>query len=349
MLQTNFDGDQIQVAVFNPSTDKSHPRDSRLKAPCSTTERFLGLFEDITGWQVEFAESDASLRQRTDYRKLPNAVSPEQAPSAVHLPQGTFSIVDMSENWPARTPTAHRGKCDQLISVIDELANELQTTKTELARSQSALAAFDPNAKFDESGLVDSFVPKFGSRLTDAKFVVDTDAFVLQSPVVHDTVESGNGSLVAPPFEGWELGGQTGIVNNLFLDWMVDEEERISICAGDIESEGKTRELKIVVDPLTNEYRVEVEAETCLDQSLPAELGSFFVWDSKTLNLQPIESGNWTRLKSSQAIVATTAKQVDRNQCLGNLVCEDADCESLAEMLRSSLGGKDPIVVLKRI
>lgn len=30
-------------------------------------------------------------------------------------------IIDMSADWPARTPTAHRGKCDQLAAEISKL------------------------------------------------------------------------------------------------------------------------------------------------------------------------------------------------------------------------------------
>ena len=32
-----------------------------------------------------------------------------------------IKIVDMSADWPAKTPTAHRAKCDRLAAAISEL------------------------------------------------------------------------------------------------------------------------------------------------------------------------------------------------------------------------------------
>ena len=58
--------------------------------------------------------------------------------------QGTFSIVDMSAQWPARKPTAHRAKCDQFVEHLDGLVSELQETKLKLAETQSLLEAHSP-------------------------------------------------------------------------------------------------------------------------------------------------------------------------------------------------------------
>jgi hypothetical protein len=147
------------------------------------------------------------------------------------------------------------------------------------------------------------------------------------------------------------MGGQTGITQDLFLDWLVDDEERISICAGEIESTNETSEVKIVIDPLTQEYRVEGQLDRKDGDSLCSGNQTFFLWDSKSCELNEVTTGGWTRLKSSQAIIATTASDLAGLKCWGNLEDEAGiqNPNDLAQLLRSSLAGGEPLVVLKRV
>ncbi len=365
MLHTNFDNAQIQMTVFNPSNDSSTIAPESLKAPCDSTEQLIDLFEQITGWKVEFAESASSWKQRTDVPRSP--VVDSQLESNGSLPaQGTFSIVDMSESWPANKPTASRSQCDKLVGVLDRLVGELQSTKLDLVKAQSALAALDPSVNDDGRGLVDSFIPKFGRRSTDKINVTHSDDFVVQTPLTPDSdfelSQPASDSLVALPFNGWQMGGQTGIAQNLFLDWHVDDEERISICAGEIEphvdSANSVSEVKIIVDPLTQEYRVEGGQSGDLNNTnetlagnlarTNASLQTFFLWDSKTSELQVITAEKWTRLKSTQAIVATTATGLSKTESWARYADEANGPQEFAELLRSSLTGNDPLVVLSR-
>ena len=312
MLQTNLVGNQFQFSVFNPSNSTNSSRfddrsqsglyDSNVEpeepavAPCPLTERLIVLFEEITGWQSEFVETKASLARR------------RQSTSKSETAQGAFSIVDMSESWPALKPTGHRGKCDQFVALFNELIGKLHRAQCELKKTQSALVALDTTAEMDEEFLVDSFVPKFGlddsetptpetgSIATDRNGDFDEDFEVQQS--VSDT----SSELVCPPFEGWSLGGSTGIVDDRFLDWMVDGDEHITIMAGEIDRvDDDDRVSKILVDPLTHEYHV-----SPIEKESTPNCQAFYLWDSRFHSLSKIDSdGGWHRLKSHQAIVAT--------------------------------------------
>ena len=373
MLHANVNGIPVEMTVFNPSSlgsAKAAPVEP-MTAPCPTTAKLLGLFEEITGWKAEFHESNCSLQRR-------KSSSSKSEPA-----QGNFSIVDMSEHWPAQKPTCHRGKCDQFIALLDRLVGEHQSAEVELNRIQSALLAFDVTAEIEDDALVDSFVPKFElAANSEAESSVcndaDDDAQLDDDFEVHQHVSENSLSLVCPPFDGWSLGGATGIVGNYYLDWMVDSEERIAICAGEIDSNKSQKpESVALVDPLTNEYRV-VASE--LEQSDARQLQAFKLWDSKTLTMSTIDpSAGWHRLKSHQAIVSTTANSFDKIQCwrsafesqFGQVTERQADssvsiegasetnpintaaarsisANQMAEMLTQLLGTSDPLLVLKR-
>jgi len=158
------------------------------KAPCLTSEKLMTVLEEITGWRSEFQETSASYRNRaqSDLENVPA--------------QGTFSIVDMSADWPANQFTAHRGKCDQLVGLLGDLVGELQSAKLELTKVRSAIAASSSNTT-----------------------TCDDEFEVLQQ------LGGADGKLVPPPFAGWQLGGTTGIVEDTYLDWLVDDQERIAI------------------------------------------------------------------------------------------------------------------------
>jgi hypothetical protein len=373
MLHTNLGGSPIEMTVFNPTNlgGTKAATVEPMTAPCSTTAKLLGLFEEITGWKAEFHESNSSLQCR-------KSSSSKSEPA-----QGTFSIVDMSENWPAKKPTSHRAKCDQFIGLLDRFVAEHQSAEVELNRIQSALLALDVTADIEDDDLVDSFVPKFRplpSPEAESSVSVDTDDDALSDDdfEVHQHVSDTSSSLVCPPFDGWSLGGATGIVGNYYLDWMVDSEERIAICAGEIDANPSVKlESIILVDPLTNEYHV---APTELELSGIDQLQAFKLWDSKTLSLSAINpSSDWHRLKSHQAIVATTAAgldklegwqsacetqngkaaelQADSSVSMENVsqtspiktaAAKPVTANQLAKMLIQTLGTKDPLLVLMR-
>ena len=69
----------------------------------------------------------------------------------------------MSADWPANKFTAHRGKCDQLVSLVSDLVGELQSAKLEVSRLRSVLAVMPGGSAegLGDEDLVDSFIPKF--------------------------------------------------------------------------------------------------------------------------------------------------------------------------------------------
>ena len=298
-------------------------------APCAKTGKFLTLFEEITGWKAEFIESKQSLRRR------------EISSSKTEPIEGRFEITDMSLDWPAKKATCHRGKCDELVSLVEQLVGELQTTQMDLKRAQSALVAFDPEAEINDENLIDSFVPKF---LTEAKRnqpLCDSASDVSDPPAdddfeVEQFVSDSAVSLVAPPFAGWSFGGATGIVGNYYLDWTVDELERISLVAGEIDSELDSGcEATLTIDPLTQEYRL---GRSDVQTPVSDDFTFFYLWNERTESLHPIQSGdNWCSLGANEAIVATT------NGALRELnTVNYSNCQQLAEVGVKTGDTRDP-------
>jgi hypothetical protein len=252
-----------------------------------------------------------------------------------------------------------------------------------LGKTQSALVALDPTVDIDEELLVDSFVPKFGLVTKSEIEISDSDAQGVTDEYdddfeVHQDVWDFSAAPVCPPFDGWSLGGATGIVGNYYLDWMVNGEECISICVGEIDTEaGDDRESVILVDPLTNEFRV-VPSGRLWDQL--QDWQAFHLWDSSTRSLSPINPSNsWQRLKSHQAIVATTASKVgqiecwqsafethvekstdhgsndivfmagsDKTESVTTVSAKPVLASRLADMLVQTIGTSEPLLVLKR-
>lgn len=355
MLKANDDGQDPQLYQFSQTlrTDDqandsgSLPLPSR--APCEETGRLIDLFEEITGWVIQFDESKSSRHRR----KL---VGMENESA-----EGTFTIIDMSTQWPAKKPTGHRSKCDDLVAIIDSLVGQLQATRNELNKMQSVVAAVSPETVEDEDiVLIDSFVPTKGQRRTDAEFEV-CDAPVASGDDEFETKfdepksQPTPGAVVNPPFEGWTLGGATGINENVYLDWRVDTQEQIELSVGRIESrygDGDAAAF-IQVDPLTCEYR--------LFGSM--EINGFFVWDSKSMSLTPLKiGGTHRRLLAGQALVATTSSKLidmdfkgsrdeDRIDHPENQTSKDslanADSTQLAACVARHIGPDDRVLVLK--
>lgn len=314
----------------------------------------IELFEDITGWVIEFSESKSS-QQRRKLVGMENEAA-----------EGSFSIVDLSANWPANKPACHRAQCDDLVAILDSLFGQLQSTRNELNKMRSVVAAVAPqNIDQDEEiVLIDSFVPATGhSRRTDTDFelcespdsaeVDDFDTKFDES----DVDPNATSTLVAPPFEGWALGGATGIHDNTYLDWRVNAEEQISISVGKIESAFGVGDAAttICIDPLTCEFQV----------AGASDIKAFFVWDSKSMSLLPLTTvGKWRRLLSGQAIVATTSgtlgqvenfgsRDEDRIEHPANQTSKDslahANAEQLAACIARYIDAEDRVLVLKQV
>ena len=65
-------------------------------------------FAEATGWVIGFEETRTSFDQR--------AQTGSRRPTG-----GRLKIVDMNPVWPARTPTAHRAKCDRMVAALNGL------------------------------------------------------------------------------------------------------------------------------------------------------------------------------------------------------------------------------------
>ena len=353
--QTGFTGPLAapQLSLFSqpadaPVGDGSIKRIEQVKAPCRTSEKLMTVLEEITGWKSEFQETSASYRNRAQSEL-------ENVPA-----QGTFSIVDMSADWPANQFTAHRGKCDQLVGLLGDLVGELQTAKLELSRVRSAMAALPGESlttQDEHEILVDSFVPKFGrvetgnvsfgstsssSRSSSSRTTDCDDEFeVLQE------LGGANGKLVPPPFAGWTLGGTTGIVEDTYLDWLVDGQERIAISVGKIESaygDGDQQSV-LKVEPLTSEFRVAARGD----------LKAFYHWDAAAMRIDLVgPSTNWKRLGVGDAIIACTKPDLDLNSVLAELESEQAEdqkalnADAIAQVVNSQSGSSQRTLVLQR-
>ena len=354
MHTTSNDG-YPQLFLFSQTPGQDHgpcPESDFGPAPCPETGRFMGLFEEVTGWVVKFDESNTSQQRR-------NLVGMEN-----ELAEGTFSIVDMSNKWAAGKPTCHRANCDNIISIVDSLVGQLQSARNELNKLRSVVAAVAPdNIDDDDIVLIDSFVPTSGDlRRTDSDFEVHTSPVTTEfgddfetSFDTSEEVANSSGTLVSPPFEGWTLGGATGINGDIYLDWRVDSDEQISISVGKIESDLGIgdEETTISVDPLTFEFQVRGSKE----------LKAFYAWDSKSMSLLPLKANErCRRLLPGQAIVASTSYQLadaeivgtreeDQIQHSGNQTSANslshADPDQLAGCFARQLDESDRVLVLK--
>ncbi len=338
MLQSNTSGTDSTGAypvltIVNPS--RANEPVGPATAPCSTSQKIMELLEEITGWQTEFQESrDSQLK-----RKM---IGMEN-----EAPAGSLSIVDMSPSWDVSRPTAHRGKCDALVSELETLLTELQETRTELTRTRSALAGLDPASVNQSEMVVDSFVPRsvFARERWD-----DQDFELVESAEIDECFGSesdfdvrqdmNDANLVAPPFDGWSLGGSIGIVNSIYVDWRVDSQENIAISVGKIESDFGTgdAESTIQIDPVTSEFFLQDDSE----------LKSIFVWDSVAGELRTAERGCWTRLKKNDAIIASTFAGIDSREISASDQTASVSASSLASHFGNQLRREERILVLMK-
>lgn len=353
--QTGFVGPLAapQLSLFSPPAEVpagegSIKRIEQVKAPCLTSEKLMTVLEEITGWRSEFQETSASYRNRaqSDLENVPA--------------QGTFSIVDMSADWPANQFTAHRGKCDQLVGLLGDLVGELQSAKLELTKVRSAIAVLQgesPATQDDDEILVDSFVPKFGrvdtgnvsfgSRSSSSSSSSSNTTTCDDEFEVLQQLGGADGKLVPPPFAGWQLGGTTGIVEDTYLDWLVDDQERIAISVGKIESAYGDGDQQAVlkVEPLTSEFRVAVRGD----------LRAFYHWDAAASQIGLVgPSTNWIPLGVGDAIIACTKADLDLGSVLAGLESEQAEhqkelnADAIAQVVNGQSGSTERTLVLQR-
>jgi len=316
----------------------------QVKAPCHTSEQLMTVLEEITGWKSEFTETPLSYRNRAQDGM-------EDQPA-----QGSFSIVDMSADWPANQFTSHRGKCDQLVGLISDLVGELQSAKLELSRIRSAVAALpgETVTEQDDEVLVDSFVPKFGrieigsvgfgSEVGDYSGKASFESGSRLQNDEFEVLQELGEELVSPPFAGWSLGGTTGIVEDTYLDWLVDGQERIAISVGKIESAfGDGDRLTVLkVEPLTSEYRVAARGD----------LTAFYHWDAAATQIRLAEpSTQWTRLGVGDAIIASTNSNLDLDIIMAELESQpptELTADTIAQAINQATGSSERTLVLKR-
>ena len=87
-----------------PETDSLTAPEAQLPVPAGLVDAFA----EATGWVIGFEETNASFCQR--------AQTGSRRPTG-----GKLKIVDMSSTWPAKTPTAHRAKCDRVVAALNGL------------------------------------------------------------------------------------------------------------------------------------------------------------------------------------------------------------------------------------
>jgi hypothetical protein len=342
MLQSNQNSHPVAFTVYNPlASEQENSLVEPAAAPCETTDAMLGLFEEITGWKVEFSESRPSLLRRS----CPGS---KQSP-----PQGAFEITDMSQSWPADQPACHRAKCDKFVDLVGGLVDRLQATQLALLKSQSALMAFEPDTDVDDDELVDSFIPNFGRRVSDlvadqpseSRSNLDFSSADSEFDLHQDV--AAKESLIKLPFEGWALGGSTGIVGNHFLDWRIDENEWIAISAGEIESESE-REWSLQVQPLTSKFRLFSPKDDSIANQDAIVQASFCIWDLNSFGLRRIEPDTqWQSLATSESIIATTATALEDVQLYREEDRGFVPVADIAAVFQKTLDPKTPLLVLK--
>lgn len=98
---------QPQLGLFVPS-EAEHADALEVELPIPA--ELVDAFAQATGWTIGFEETADSFRDRV--------ASGSGKPTG-----GTLKIIDMSPAWPARTPTAHRAKCDRVVDLLNGMVS----------------------------------------------------------------------------------------------------------------------------------------------------------------------------------------------------------------------------------
>lgn len=297
---------------------------------------FMQVFESISGWEVHFQESAASKRRRA--QETCDRGGPTS--TAQQMPQGKFEIIDMSIDWPAKTPTVHRGKCDQLIKLFSDLYSQADATQGNLDKVQGVLSALT-NPVGDDDHLVDSFAPMLQAVQADQDldFTLcqdsdDESAFVVKQEFSSSWLPEES------VWTDWSIAGASGIVGESYLDWAQQGDE-LTVYVGRIESSlgvGDT-ESSLEVNAVSRQFKV------CEDNTLAA----FFFWDRRGGQLRSVEPGSWQTLYSQGAIVVSTDPAVQMPESVVNAQLGDVPftAEQLATAIEAKLGADHRVLVIK--
>jgi len=90
-------------------------------------------FAAATGWTLAFRETPESVAARRDAKGL-----------APPPPRGVLAIDDLSADWPAGKPAAHRQRCDEMLAGINRLLEQLTLVRETLWRREAELATGVP-------------------------------------------------------------------------------------------------------------------------------------------------------------------------------------------------------------
>ena len=318
---------ELRLSGVEPSTPDAN-------SLCPLAAGFMQIFEAASGWEVRFQESAVSKNRR--------AQESGQAATDSPAPQGKFEIIDMSNNWPAKKPTMHRGQCDQLIKLFSDLYSHANATQINLDKVQSLLAALTNSGEAD-SQLVDSFAPALQGTVAGEDFVLhqnnDFDDDLESGFVVKQEFDSGwlTGKSV---WDGWSIAGASGIVGESYLDW-AQQGDLLTVYVGRIESSfgvGDT-ESSLEVNAVSRQFKV------CEDNTLAA----FFFWDRRGGQLRSVEPGSWQDLYSQGAIVVSTDPTVQMPDSIvdAQLGAAPFTAEQLAAAIEAKLGADHRVVVIK--
>ena len=253
---------------------------------CPLALEFMQAFEAVSGWEVQFKESASGGKMLRENKQAP---------------QGKFEIIDMSIDWPAKTPTMHRGKCDQLVKVFSDLYDQARTTQGNLGKVQGLLAALT-NSGEDDNQMIDSFVPTLeninADQSSDFTLCQDNEFDSDYEPAFVVKQEFDSSWLPEKSvWDGWSIAGASGIVGESYLDWS-QEGDVLTVYVGQIESSlgaGDT-ESCLEVNAVSRQFKV------CEDNTFAA----FFFWDRRGGQLRSVEPGSWQTLYTEGAIVVST-------------------------------------------
>ena len=327
-------GDDLQVSGVESPTAQSVESLSPLAL------EFMQVFEAVSGWEVHFKESATSKARRAPETGDSSNVTPTKQQAS----RGKFEIIDMSVDWPAQTPTMHRGKCDQLVKLFSDLYDQSNTHQENFDKVHRSLAALT-NPTEGDSHLVDSFAPMLDNAVAD-----ETPDFILcQDNGIDSEFESA--FVVKQDFDsswlpeksvwnGWSIAGASGIVGESYLDWS-QQGDVLTVYVGQIESSlgvGDT-ESSLEVNAVSQQFRV----------SEDNTLAAFFFWDRRGGQLRSIEPGCWHTLYSQGAIIVSTDPAIQMPDSIVNaqLGAEPFTAEQLAAAIESKLGVDDRVVVIK--
>ena len=307
---------------------------------CPLAAEFMQVFEAISGWEVHFQESVASR----DRQALETHGRDGEASTKKQAPQGKFEIIDMSIDWPAKTATMHRGKCDQLIKLFSDLYDQARTTQENLGKVQGLLSTLT-NSDENDDQLVDSFAPALETSDTDE----DSDFVLCQGNDFSNEDESA--FIVKQEFDSgwlpemsvwsdWSIAGASGIVGESYLDWS-QQGDVLTVYAGRIESSlgvGDT-ESSLEVNAVSRQFKVR-EDNT---------LAAFFLWDRRGGKLQSVKPGSWQTLYSEGAIVVSTDPTIEMPDSIVNaqLGTGSFTAEQLAAAIELEIGADHRVVVIK--